>query len=164
MEKSALIFVFLTLGTVGFALLIQSRVSAPAFLNQGRRSCRWNPPTRRDAVSAVAEFAIFSLLTAVSACRFALGNDYWVYRENFRRIFYDAHVSSEIGFNLVVKGLFHLFGYDNYLPLFAFFSLVTVFPSSISVTVSRGMLTSRIRSSMCRFSRAFMMDAETVFS
>ena len=127
MEKSALIFVLLTLGTVGFALLIQSRVSSPVFLNQGRRSGRWNPPTRRDAVSAVAEFVIFSLLTAVSACRFALGNDYWVYRENFRRIFYDAHVSSEIGFNLVVKALFHLFGYDNYLPLFAFFSLVTVF-------------------------------------
>lgn len=127
MEKSALIFVFLTLGTVGFALLIQNRIAEPAFLNQGRRDCRWNPPTRRDAVSAVAEFVVFSLLAAVSACRFALGNDYWVYRENFRRIFYDAHVSSEIGFNLLVKSLVSLFGYDNYLPLFAFFSLVTVF-------------------------------------
>lgn len=124
MEKSALLFVFLTIGTVGIALLIQNRIAAPAFLSQGKHH---HFPTRRDAVSAVAEFVIFSLLAAVSACRFALGNDYWVYRENFRRIFHEARVSSEIGFNLVVKALIHLFGYDNYLPLFAFFSLVTVF-------------------------------------
>ena len=127
MEKSALLFVFLTLGTAALALLIRNRDEVPAFEKQGYGRGKWSPATRQDAVNAVAEFTIYSLLAAVSACRFAIGNDYWVYRENFRRIFYDAIVSSEIGFNLTVKGLFHLFGYDNYLPLFAFFSLVTVF-------------------------------------
>ena len=127
MEKSALIYVCLTLGTVALALLIQKREVAPACRRAGRTYGQWTPCTRRDALDRVSEFVVFCLLTAVSACRFALGNDYWTYRENFKRIFYDAHVSSEIGFNLVVKGLVGLFGYDNYLPLFAIFSLLTVF-------------------------------------
>ena len=127
MEKSAWIYICLTLGTVALALLIQKREVAPACRKAGRAYGQWTPCTRRDALNRVTVFAIFCLLTAVSACRFALGNDYWTYRENFKRIFYDAHVSSEIGFNLVVKGLVALFGYDNYLPLFAVFSLLTVF-------------------------------------
>lgn len=127
MEKSALVYVFLTLGTVGFALLIKNRDSLPAYKRQGYGAGQWQPLSRQQARNCVAEFVIYCLMAGVSACRFALGNDYWVYRENFRRIFYDAHVSSELGFNLTVKGLFHLFGYDNYLPVFAFFSLVTVF-------------------------------------
>jgi hypothetical protein len=127
MEKSAWIYICLTLGTVALALLIQKREVAPACRKAGHAYGRWTPCTRRDALNRVTVFAIFCLLTAVSACRFALGNDYWTYRENFKRIFYDAHVSSEIGFNLVVKGLVALFGYDNYLPLFAVFSLLTVF-------------------------------------
>ena len=127
MEKSALIYICLTLGTVALALLIQKRETSLACQRAGRTYGQWTPCTRRDALNHVSEFVIFCLLAAVSACRFALGNDYWTYRENFKRIFYDAHVSSEIGFNLVVKGLVALFGYDNYLPLFAFFSLLTVF-------------------------------------
>ena len=128
MEKSALIFVFLTLGTVGLALLIKNGdAAAAAFEKNGYVKGKWKAPTRQDATNAVAEFAIYCLLAAVSACRFAIGNDYWVYRENFRRIFYDSKVSTELGFNLTVKALFHLFGYDNYLLVFAFFSLVTVF-------------------------------------
>ncbi|MBQ2101184.1 MAG: EpsG family protein [Lachnospiraceae bacterium] len=127
MEKSALIYVGLTLGTVGLALLMGNREKVPALQKKGYAYGAWTPATRRDALNAVLEFIIYSLLAAISACRFALGNDYWVYRENFRRIFYDAKVSSEIGFNLVVKALVYLFGYDNYLPLFAIFSLVTVF-------------------------------------
>ena len=127
MEKSALIYICLTPGTVALALLIQKRETAQTCQRAGRTYGQWTPSTRRDALDHASEFVIFCLLTAVSACRFALGNDYWTYRENFKRIFYDAHVSSEIGFNLVVKGLVALFGYDNYLPLFAIFSFLTVF-------------------------------------
>ena len=56
-----------------------------------------------------------------------MGNDYWVYRDNFKLIAQGRHVSSEIGFNLVVKAFVEIFGYDRYLPIFGFFSLVTVF-------------------------------------
>ena len=82
--------------------------------------------SRAYARSLVAEFAIFCLLTGVSACRIAVGNDYWVYRFNFRLIAQERHVSSEMGFNLIVRWMQKLFGYDNYLPIFALFSLLTV--------------------------------------
>ena len=66
-------------------------------------------------------------MAGVSACRIAVGNDYWVYRENFKLISQGRKVSSEIGFNYIVKWIQQLFGYDKYLPVFAFFSLLTVF-------------------------------------
>ena len=102
MEKSALLFVFLTLGTVGLALLIQ-RQSIPVWQKRGYDRGGYEPATKQTAVNAIAQFAIYALLAAVSACRFAIGNDYWPYRENFKRIFNDGIVSSEFGFNLTVK-------------------------------------------------------------
>lgn len=90
-------------------------------------------PSRRSARSAVAEFAIFCLLFGVSACRIAVGNDYWPYRFNFRLIAQERHVSSELGFNLIVRGMQGLFGYDNYLPIFALFSFVTVLLFTLSL-------------------------------
>lgn len=65
-------------------------------------------------------------LILVSAGRVAVGNDYWVYRDNFLLIADHAHVSSEPGFNAVVRLLVWIFGYDNYIPVFAFFSVVTI--------------------------------------
>lgn len=82
---------------------------------------------RRQARNFVAVFAVYCLLTGVSACRIAVGNDYWVYRDNFNLIAQNRHVSSEFGFNYIVKWIQMLFGYDKYLPVFAFFSIVTIF-------------------------------------
>ena len=87
----------------------------------------YRPMNREQARNAVLEFAVYFLMAGVSACRIAVGNDYWVYRDNFKLIAQGRYVSSEIGFNLVVKGLVGIFGYDNYLPVFGFFSLITVF-------------------------------------
>ena len=63
-----------------------------------------NPYTSRlTARNRVIALAIFILLSAVSVCRIAVGNDYWVYRDNFNLIAQDRHVSYEIGFRYVVK-------------------------------------------------------------
>lgn len=113
MESSALIYVGLTAVVVFLACYIQSFRRVPV-------------GSRAYAQSLTAEFAIFCLLTGVSACRIAVGNDYWVYRFNFRLIAQERHVSSEFGFNLIVKWMQQLFGYDNYLPVFALFSVLTV--------------------------------------
>lgn len=115
MESSALVYVSLTVVTVFLAFFVQSFVCTEGV-----------GMTRGRARSYVAEFAIFCLLTGVSACRIAVGNDYWVYRFNFRLIAQERHVSSEFGFNLIVKWMQQLFGYDNYLPIFALFSVLTV--------------------------------------
>ncbi len=70
---------------------------------------------------------VFILLSGVSVCRIAVGNDYWVYRDNFNLIAQGRYVSYEPGFRYIVKILQYFLDYDNYLPIFAFFSLVTVF-------------------------------------
>lgn len=110
-ESSALVYVMLMIVTVFLGFFIQGF---------------GQPGSREYARSAVAEFAVFCLLTGVSACRIAVGNDYWVYRFNFRLIAQERHVSSEFGFNLIVRWMQKLFGYDNYLPIFALFSVLTV--------------------------------------
>lgn len=115
MESSVLVYIGLTVTTVYLALYV--RGFQVAGIKRG---------TRARARSMVGEFAIFCLLTGVSACRIAVGNDYWVYRFNFRLIAQERHVSSEFGFNLIVKWMQKLFGYDNYLPIFALFSILTV--------------------------------------
>lgn len=70
---------------------------------------------------------VFLLLFAVSACRIAVGNDYWVYRDQFLLIAQSRHVSYEIGFQAVVYVMQLIFGYDNYLPIFGLFSALTAF-------------------------------------
>ncbi len=83
--------------------------------------------TRQQVFNIVVMVAIFALLAGVSACRIAVGNDYWVYRYQFNLIMQGRHVSYEPGFNLVVWIIQSIFGYDNYLPVFGFFSIATCF-------------------------------------
>lgn len=83
--------------------------------------------TRGKFLNLTLAIAIFILLASVSACRIAVGNDYWVYRFQFNLIMQNRHVSYEWGFNLVVWILQTIFGYDNYLPVFGFFSIATAF-------------------------------------
>lgn len=127
MESSALVYVALTVVTVALGLFVDNREYVPACIRGGRDA--GSPPgcDRQQARNRVVFFAVYCLLTGVSACRIAVGNDYWVYRDNFKLIAQERHVSSEMGFNYIVKWLQQLFGYDKYLPVFAFFSIVTVF-------------------------------------
>ena len=126
MEQSAWVYILLTVVTVSFACCIDNQEYVPLAI-RGFRPMNGYTYHRRQARNSIAEFAIFALLTGVSACRIAVGNDYWVYRDNFKLIAQERHVSSEIGFNLIVKWMQSLFGYDNYLPIFALFSVLTVF-------------------------------------
>lgn len=126
MESSALVYIFLTIVTVGLALCIHNQDYVPRHIKGVRPAGVYVPFCREQARNLTAEFAIFCLLTGVSACRIAVGNDYWPYRDNFKLIAQDRYVSSESGFNLIVKVMQDLFGYDNYLPIFALFSFLTV--------------------------------------
>ena len=82
---------------------------------------------KRTLRNRILAATVFIFLSAVSVCRIAVGNDYWVYRDNFNLIAQDRYVSYEPGFRYVVKFIQFFLDYDNYLPIFAFFSLVTVF-------------------------------------
>ena len=122
-----MIYVVLTLIATGLALLIHNREYVSLKQDQGCGPGQYRPACREQARNAALETVVYLLMAGVSACRIAVGNDYWVYRDNFKLIAQGRHVSSEIGFNLVVKLFVEIFGYDRYLPIFGFFSLVTVF-------------------------------------
>lgn len=126
MESSALVYITLTVVTVFLACFIKNQNYVQAHISGYRPAGQLPGYDRTQARNLVAEVAIFCLLTGVSACRIAVGNDYWVYRDNFKLIAQERHVSSEFGFNYIVKWMQMLFGYDNYKPIFALFSFVTV--------------------------------------
>lgn len=127
MESSALVYIILTVVTVLLACRIENQGYVQTRIRGGRPAGQLPGYCRTQAGNLVAELAIFGLLAGVSACRIAVGNDYWVYRDNFKLIAQQRHVASEFGFNYIVKWMQLLFGYDNYLPIFALFSLITVF-------------------------------------
>ncbi len=129
MESSALVYVFLTILTVFLGLFVKNERYVPLAIRGGRLPGEMPGCDRQRARNRVAAFAVYCLLAGVSACRIAVGNDYWVYTQNFSLISQERHVSSEIGFNSIVRFFQLLFeeGKAQYLSIFAFFSLTTVF-------------------------------------
>ncbi len=83
--------------------------------------------TRQQMCNRVCLAAIFVILFALSAARVNVGNDYAKYVEFMHLVNCDSYVPTEIGFNLVVKILYGLSGYENFLLVFAFYAFVTVF-------------------------------------
>lgn len=122
------VYITLFLLVVALGLLVQNKdyVQFHIGIPSGERRLQM-PKDRQRASNICVVTVIFLLLAAVSACRIAVGNDYWVYRFQFNLIMQNRHVSYEAGFNLVVWIIQSIFGYDKYLPVFGFFSIVTVF-------------------------------------
>lgn len=83
--------------------------------------------TRQQMCNRICLVAIFGILFALSAARVNVGNDYAKYVEFMHLVNCDSYVPTEIGFNLVVKILYGLSGYENFLLVFAFYAFVTVF-------------------------------------
>ena len=129
MESSALVYISLTLVTVCLGMFVKNSEYVPIAIRGGRDFGERAGCNRQQARNRVAAAAVYFLLTAVSACRIAVGNDYWVYTFNFNLISQERHVSSEIGFNSIVRLFQCIFeeGKVQYVSIFAFFSVITVF-------------------------------------
>lgn len=84
--------------------------------------------TRKRAQGKILFAFVFVLLFGVSACRVSVGNDYGEYLKLFEKISLRQHVSSEIGFNVVVAGFQYLLGDGIWCSRFllALFSFGTV--------------------------------------
>lgn len=116
------VYISLTIAVLVLAAFVRNSEYAPEYI-----SGYWRRQIdRQQAVNIVAALGIYVLLAGVSACRIAVGNDYWVYRENFKLIYMGREVASEAGFNFIVYWMQKLLGYNNYLPIFGLFSVVTV--------------------------------------
>lgn len=129
MEASALVYVFLAVATILLGMFVKNEEYMPTAIRGGRLRGESLRCDRQRARNRVAVFAIYCLLTGVSACRIAVGNDYWVYVQNFELIAQERHVSSEFGFNAVVRLFQNVFdeGKVQYVAIFAFFSVTTVY-------------------------------------
>ena len=83
--------------------------------------------TRQQLCNRVCLGSVFLVLFALSACRLNVGNDYAKYVEFMHLVNCDSYVPTEIGFNLLVKLIYGLSGFENYLLVFAVYAFVTVF-------------------------------------
>ncbi|MCH5258503.1 MAG: EpsG family protein [Lachnospiraceae bacterium] len=83
--------------------------------------------TRQQMCNRVCMLSVFAILFALSACRLNVGNDYAKYVEFMHLVNCDAYVPTEIGFNLLVKLIYGISGFENYLLVFAVYAFVTVF-------------------------------------
>ncbi len=85
-----------------------------------------NMVSRQQILNRLCLVSVFLLLFGVSACRLNVGNDYAKYVEFMHLINCNAFVPTEFGFNWVVKIIYTLSGFENYLLVFAFFAFFTV--------------------------------------
>lgn len=121
----------LFLGVTALSLLLayfcQNSEQVQLHMEPGARVPRAGCLTRQEVLNRWLCAAIFLILTALSVCRIASGNDYWGYVHMFSLIHQNRTVSSEIGFNGIVYLMQEIFGVGKYLPIFALFSVLTVF-------------------------------------
>ncbi len=111
-------------------MILYITVAAVTALLAGMVNCRpvTQPyrTTRQQMCNRICLFAVFLLLFALSACRLNVGNDYAKYVEFMHLVNCDAYVPTEIGFNLLVKLVYGLSGFENYLLVFAVYAFATV--------------------------------------
>lgn len=132
MDHSIFIYLILTVLVVALGWFVNLTAAGSGDLRYGygkrlKGSCgKYAGVTRQQMLNRILIIAVFLLLFAVSACRIAVGNDYWVYRSNFLLIEQNRHVSFEFGFVWTVRFLQSMLDHDQYLPIFAVFSFFTV--------------------------------------
>ena len=130
-----ILYVGLTIVTVLIACAVNNRYEYCGKGNHNREFAVWIQPslekyapfTRQQYYNRIFMLTIFAILFLVSAGRYYVGNDYGEYVESFAKIYLNRTVSSEIGFNGVVKTVQFLCGKDQFIPIFAVFSFGTVF-------------------------------------
>ena len=113
------IYLILTAATLCAAYTVQTAYRG--------KCCGTNCIYRGSLKNCAALIAIFTLLTAVSAIRLNVGNDYSNYVEFMHRAFSGAYVPTEPGFNYLTILVYRISGFENYVAVFAIFAAATVF-------------------------------------
>lgn len=104
-----ILYIILAVLTAGLGFLVNNH-----YVKQS------NTVTRQQMLNYLSLVSVFLLLFGVCACRLNVGNDYAKYVEFMHLIECNAYVPTEFGFNWIVKALYAISGYENYLLVFAF--------------------------------------------
>lgn len=110
-----ILYIFVAVLTVLLGLMVNNRCKVQT-----------NMVSRQQILNGLSLVSVFLLLFGVSACRLNVGNDYAKYVEFMHLINCDAFVPTEFGFNWIVKAIYNLSGFENYLLVFAFFAFFTI--------------------------------------
>ncbi len=116
-----LVYLLLTASVLAVSLVIKSEYRSGVYEGSSPGI------TRGQLKNAVGLFALFILLTGVSALRLNVGNDYGNYVEFMHRAYSGAVVPTEPGFNYLTILIYKLSGFENYVAVFAVFAAATVF-------------------------------------
>ncbi|MBO4309909.1 MAG: EpsG family protein [Lachnospiraceae bacterium] len=120
------VYLVLAAITISLGFLVDNTVEKPekTFIDEPMR-------TRGRVHNKLIISTIFFLLFAISATRIGVGGDYWNYTSIFSLLAQnrDKSVATELGFNLLVKLIQHIFGFDGkqYIIIFAIVAFVTLF-------------------------------------
>ncbi|MCR4904247.1 MAG: EpsG family protein [Butyrivibrio sp.] len=123
-----IIYISLALATVIIACLMQK--SPEVNIEKGiamRLPLSREGITRRSLLNAIGMGIIFTMLFVVSALRINVGNDYAKYVEFMHLAWAKQVVPTEWGFNTLTCVIYDLFGYENFLMVFAIFAFATIF-------------------------------------
>ncbi|MBQ7972889.1 MAG: EpsG family protein [Lachnospiraceae bacterium] len=117
------VYLILAAVTCGLAFLVVEKChteypESPSLLERGKSRVR--------SRNALVQIVIFLALFLVSACRHGIGHDYTEYVSVFSLISQNRYVSTEEGFNMVVRLCQWIFGPENYIIIFALFAFVTI--------------------------------------
>lgn len=110
-----ILYILVAVGTVFLGLLVNNHCESVG-----------NRISRQQLLNGLCVVFIFTVLFAVSACRLNVGNDYAKYVEFMHLVNCDAYVPTEVGFNGVVKLIYAISGFENFLLVFAFFAFFTI--------------------------------------
>ena len=108
---------FLYIGIVAVTVLAAAGV---------KETAGWPRGTRGRALHVSCLFLIFLVLAIPAVLRQETGNDYLRYVEFFHLASINAYVPTEEGFNLIVRLIYSLCGYENYILVFAVFAVLTI--------------------------------------
>lgn len=117
------IYIVLAVFTCVLAVLVEQNDAVAVSQNNTRPLMN---ASRQQIKNKALIAIIFCALFGVSACRIAIGHDYWEYTSIFSLIEQGRYVSTEFGFNWLVRICHFIFGSDNYIVIFAIFAFATV--------------------------------------
>lgn len=107
-------------------ILVAAATVLLGLMVNGRYERIENGISRQQVLNGLCLVSVFLVLFALSACRLNVGNDYAKYVEFMHLVNCDAYVPTECGFNFIVKVIYGISGFENYLLVFAFFAFFTV--------------------------------------
>ncbi len=119
------IYIVLAVFTCVLAMLVEHKGSVTVSENMTKPLINSN---RQQLKNIALVVMIFLALFGVSACRIAIGHDYWEYTAIFDLIRQGRYVSTEFGFNCLVKICQVIFGTGaySYIPIFAIIAFFTI--------------------------------------